>query len=115
MPWLSARIVPSFVSVFVFTTAGAAGVVVVVEEFVASVVAVDTAFLLEPELPHAPSVSPTPTMTATAPPREVTETPIDPPHGSTLHSPGITKEAAARIARHSFLAVSDLPRVRGAA
>src|SRR5438270_8369799 len=78
MLWLSARIVPSFVSVFVFTTAGAAGVVVVVEEFVASVVAVDTAFLLEPELPHAPSVSPTLTMTATAPPREMTETPIEP-------------------------------------
>src|SRR5437764_13654786 len=83
MPWLSARIVPSFESVFVFTTAGAADVVVEVGEDAASVVAVDAAFLLEPELPHAPSASPTTTMTAPAPPREMTETRIDPPQGST--------------------------------
>src|SRR6266853_5807651 len=98
MPWLSARIVPSFESVFVFTTAGAADVVVEVGEVAASVVAVDAAFLLEPELPHAPSASPTTTMAAPAPPREMTEARIDPPQGSTLHSPGITNEEAARIA-----------------
>src|SRR5260370_34432520 len=96
MPWLSARIVPSFGSVLVVTIAADGVVLVDVADTVAAVVAVDAAVWLLPELLHAPSVSPT--ATPTAAPRAMRVLCIDPPLVRSCASSGSTSETPTRIA-----------------